>query len=55
MFDSIGKIIDKAPTLIRESAKSPLGLLALVVLLVSILALALFATASEAVRLEAIS
>jgi 8-oxo-dGTP pyrophosphatase MutT (NUDIX family) len=51
MSDYIGRIIDKAPTLIRESAKSPLGLLALVVLLVSILALALFATASEVVRL----
>lgn len=44
-------LINKTPELIREAAKSALGLLALVVLIIAILALAFFTTASESVKL----
>jgi|GEM_PF-1386537 len=46
----MNNLFDKAPEIIREAAQSALGILALVVLLVSILALAFFASASEGVR-----
>jgi O-acetyl-ADP-ribose deacetylase (regulator of RNase III) len=47
----VEKLIDKAPEIIREAARSPLGLLALVVLLLSLLALIFFYDASEQIRL----
>jgi hypothetical protein len=43
--------IDQAPKIIREAARSPLGLLALVVLTLAVLAFLLFHDASELVRL----
>jgi 8-oxo-dGTP pyrophosphatase MutT (NUDIX family) len=43
-------LIENAPKIIREAAQSTLGILALVVLLISILALAFFSRASEGVR-----
>lgn len=46
----MNKFLDKAPELIREAAKSTLGILALLVLAISLLALVFFATASEVVR-----
>lgn len=46
----MNNLTNKAPELIREAAKSPLGLLALSIFLVSIVALAFFTTASELVK-----
>lgn len=43
--------IDQAPKIIREAAKSPLGLLALVVLALAVLAFLFFHDASELVRI----
>ncbi len=43
-------LINRAPELIREAAKSARGLLALVVVVLAILALAFFTTASESTR-----
>ena len=48
---SLDKLIEKAPEIIREAARNPLGLLALVVLLLSALALIFFYDASEQIRL----
>lgn len=47
---TMNDLIKKVPELIREAAKSPLGLLALSIFLVSIVALAFFTTASELIR-----
>lgn len=46
----MNKLLDNAPAIIREAAQSALGILALVVLLLSVLALAFFTSASEGVR-----
>ncbi|MEJ2706553.1 MAG: NUDIX domain-containing protein [Anaerolineales bacterium] len=46
----MNNLFEKAPEIIREAAQSALGILALVVLLISILALAFFSSASEGVR-----
>lgn len=43
-------LTNKAPDLIREAAKSPQGLIALGLILVSLVALAFFTTASESVK-----
>lgn len=46
----IKKIIDKAPDIIRESAKSPLGVIALSVLLISMVAIVFFQDSSDVVK-----
>ena len=46
----MGNFFNKAPEIIREAAKSPLGVVSLVIILISLLALSFFTTASESVR-----